>query len=60
MNDTSGDDNRGKEAAKAAASAVVGGVTGYGVIAATGLTAAGMIGGGAGVGMASTVFSKDK
>jgi hypothetical protein len=42
-----------KEASKAAASAGAGAVTGYGVVAATGMSAAGMVGGGAGVGAAA-------
>ncbi len=41
------------EAGKAAASAGVGAATGYGVITATGMTAAGMVGGGAGIGAAA-------
>lgn len=40
-------------AAKAAYSSAVGGVAGGTVIAATGLTAAGMVGGGAGIGCAA-------
>lgn len=41
------------EKQKAVVSAVVGGAAGYGAVAATGLTAAGMVGSGAGIGTAA-------
>lgn len=41
------------EAAKAAGAAGAGAAAGYGVVAATGMTAAGMVGGGAGFGAAA-------
>jgi len=48
-----GKDDEMEERIKAAGSAAVGAAAGYGVVAATGMTAIGAIGGGAGIGMAA-------
>ncbi|MGO9572358.1 MAG: hypothetical protein ACLP5H_32990 [Desulfomonilaceae bacterium] len=48
-----GTDDKMKERMKAVSSTVVGGAVGYGVVAATGMTAIGAIGGGAGIGAAA-------
>jgi hypothetical protein len=44
---------KNKEGVKAAGAAAAGATTGYGFIATTGVTAAGMVGGGAGFGAAA-------
>ena len=47
------DHDKVKEGIIAGGSAIVGGGIGYGVVAATGFTAAGIVGGGAGIGSAA-------
>ncbi len=55
MSDTEKDKDSGDipEGAKAAGCAAAGGAIGYGTVAATGMTAIGMVGGGGGTGMAA-------
>ncbi|MDQ5911238.1 MAG: hypothetical protein QG599_3335 [Pseudomonadota bacterium] len=50
---TQENDSTAEKVAKVAGSAAAGAAVGYGAIAATGLTAAGMVGGGAGIGAAA-------
>jgi hypothetical protein len=47
------EENKMDEGIKVAGSAAAGAAAGYGVVAATGMTAIGAVGGGAGVGMAA-------